>query len=72
MSFYGKDPEEPKPERMRKYRVRRSDNGEWATVSAHNVYFYESGHAGFWIDLPDNDRQLIWAGLVSDIIEEAP
>ena len=71
MSFYGKDPEpseeEPKIKRFR-YTL---DTGQSEEVLAHTVYFYESGHVGFWNDRTETeDGQLVLAIKAVSVWEE--
>jgi len=70
MSFYGKDPE-PKPGASQKrftYTLHGSDHGY--SVKAQSVYFYESGHVGFWNEPEDGERVLVLAVKANDVWEE--
>jgi len=61
MAFYGKDPEPNQTERLRRFVYRTSENAADQSVQAHDVYFYESGHIGFWTNTENGERRLILA-----------
>ena len=71
MSFYGKDPQPKTPPRMKKFWYRSDADGRKRSVTAQNVYFYDSGHFGFWNDTDDGDRILVLAVKALDVCEEA-
>lgn len=71
MSFYGKDPAPKPPVRERKLYYYTDGNGSTGNVRAHSVYFYESGHVGFWDDRDeDNDGRLILAIRAHEVWED--
>jgi hypothetical protein len=62
MSFYGKDPTPQVIAKTKRFRYTLEPNGETQEVLAHNVYFYDSGHIGFWNDrTEDSDGRLVLA-----------
>lgn len=70
MTFYGKDPEPEATPAMKRFYYTTSPNGDAASVKAQHVYFYESGHVGFWNDKPGDDRELVLATKAHDIWED--
>ena len=70
MSFYGKDPE-PKTSPGTKrfyYAAKGSNNAD--SVLAQHVFFYESGHVGFWNDNDDETRTLVLATKADEVWED--
>lgn len=70
MSFYGKDPQLKTPPRMKTFKFRMDGDEGAIEVKAENVYFYDSGHIGFWNDTDDGDRVLVLAVKALDVWEE--
>lgn len=61
MTFYGKEPQ-PGPrenEPLRTFWYTHKDYLYSQSVAAHRVYFYESGHVGFWVDEGDDSRLVL-------------
>lgn len=72
MTFYGKPQEPPKPatRELKRYYY-TDDKGNTAHVRAHAVYFYESGHVGFWNGrTEDNDGTLVLAIRAFEVWED--
>ena len=70
MTFYGKDPEPKTTPRLKTFKFRTGgDLTEPREVEAQHVYFYDSGHIGFWNDAED-DRVLVLAVKALDVWEE--
>lgn len=69
MSFHGKiaEPEAIGP--MKTFRYWTAVAHQVQQVEAHELYFYESGHIGFWETLPDDDRRLVLA-VKADKVQE--
>jgi hypothetical protein len=63
MTFYGKQPEsQPADEPKTKRFVYKLGPDDYEEVRAHAVYFYESGHIGFWNNRTANSAgQLVLA-----------
>lgn len=61
MSFYGKDPEPPTEPGMKQFMYTMNGNDHADAINAQHVFFYESGHVGFWNDAEGDDRTLILA-----------
>jgi hypothetical protein len=70
MTFYGKDPEPKTTPRLKTFKFRVDGDTEAREVKAQNVYFYDSGHIGFWNDTDDGDRMLVLAVKALDVWEE--
>jgi hypothetical protein len=71
VSFYGKDPQPKTPPRMKTFKFRMDGDKDAREVKAENVYFYDSGHIGFWNDTDDaDDRVLVLAVKALDVWEE--
>jgi hypothetical protein len=68
MSFYGKITEPNNIGPLKTFWYRRHP-AEASYVKAHDVYFYESGHVGFWKELPGEDRRLILAIRADEVWE---
>lgn len=73
MTFYGQDPQ-PKPSAELKTFWYCSDhrNDEPQKVTAQKVYFYDSGHFGFWNDTDNGERFLVLAIKANEVWEEQP
>lgn len=69
MSFYGKDPEPKSSPSMKRFKYTGDFYGQ-REISAQQVYFYESGHIGFWNDTDDDGRELVLAVKAHDVWEE--
>ena len=70
MTFYGKDPEPETTPTMKRFYYTAGPNHDAVSVRAQHVYFYESGHVGFWNDTPNDGRELVLATKAHDIWEE--
>lgn len=70
MSFYGKITEADGPPPMKTFGYIASHDGPERTIKAQHVYFYESGHIGFWNDAGDDDRVLVLAIKATEVWEE--
>jgi hypothetical protein len=70
MTFYGKDPEPKTSSRMKHFSYRLDGDENPRQVTAQNVYFYESGHIGFWNDTDNDDRILVLAVKALEVWEE--
>lgn len=70
MSFYGKDPEPKTSSRMKVFTFHVDGDDKPRQVTAQNVYFYDSGHLGFWNDADDDDRVLDLAVKALEVWEE--
>ena len=69
MSFYGKLTEVDAPRKMRTFNCFTSAGK--CTVQAHDIFFYESGHIGFWNDITPDERVLVLAIKALEV-EEVP
>lgn len=72
MTFYGRDPE-PKPTpglNKYVYSLGPADAPDDHWIEAEHVFFYESGHVGFWNDKPDGTRKLVLAVKAERVWEE--
>jgi hypothetical protein len=69
MSFYGKITEPDPPRPLRQFVYRASKHGDDHVVHAHDIYFYESGHVGFWNDISGDERVLVLATPASSVRE---
>lgn len=69
MSFPGKPAEPKSPQKLKTFRYLTND-GDFGAIRANDVYFYESGHVGFWVDLPNGDRRLVLAIKTDELLEE--
>jgi hypothetical protein len=70
MSFYGKDPEPKTTTATKRFYYLTVGSKNPDSVRAQQVYFYESGHVGFWNDTEDGDRQLVLAIKAQDVWED--
>ena len=70
MTFYGKDPEPKTMPRLKTFSFRMDGDEKPREVKAQNVYFYDSGHVGFWNDTDDGGRVLVLAVKALDVWEE--
>lgn len=68
MSFYGKDPEPETAATVKRFKYRGDFYGE-REVKAQHVFFYESGHVGFWGGTDDDGRELVLATKAHDVWE---
>lgn len=70
MSFYGKLTEPNPARKLRRYGYIDPKGGESSVIGVHDIYFYESGHVGFWKDAEDGERELVLAVKALDVWEE--
>lgn len=72
MTFYGKDPEPKTSPGMKRFMYTTATTGPENAVSikAQHVFFYESGHVGFWNDGEGDDRVLVLATKADDVWED--
>lgn len=70
MSFYGKDPEPKTDPEMKRFMYTTNRNDHADAIHAQHVFFYESGHVGFWNDTEDGDRVLVLATKADDVWED--
>ena len=71
MTFYGKQPEQSPDEPRTKHFRFQMESGQTEDVRAHAVYFYESGHVGFWNDrTASDDGHLVLAIKALSVWEE--
>jgi len=71
MSFYGRITEADPPLKTRRFFYLDAKGNQSSVIGVHDVYFYESGHVGFWKDLEDNERELVLAVKTAEVWEEA-
>jgi hypothetical protein len=69
MTFYGRDPEPKTTPRTKTFNFRVEGDEQPREIKAQDVYFYESGHVGFWNDTDDGDRTLVLAVKALDVWE---
>lgn len=69
MTFYGKLTEADQPRKMRTFKLWTSAGSR--TIEAHDIFFYESGHIGFWNDITPDERVLVLAIKALEV-EEVP
>jgi hypothetical protein len=72
MSFHGRltEPEPTAP--LKTFSYLGLSELEYETVQAHDVFFYESGHVGFWNNLPNEQRTLVLAVQTKVVKEVQP
>jgi len=70
MSFYGKDPEPKTSIKEKHFYYLTPGSQQPDHIKAQQVYFYESGHVGFWNDLEDGERRLVLAVKALDVWED--
>ena len=70
MSFYGKLTEPDPIQPLKEFVYTRPGSESFDRIKAHDVYFYESGHVGFWKDAKDGGRTLVLAVKAGDVWEE--
>jgi hypothetical protein len=70
MTFYGKDAEQPTSAKTKRFYYLMPDVKEPVGVNAQHVFFYESGHVGFWNDAEGDDRVLVMAVKASEVWED--
>ena len=70
MTFYGKDPEPETTPTTKRFYYTAGPNCDAVSVRAQHVFFYESGHVGFWNDKDGDDRELVLATKAHDVWEE--
>lgn len=72
MTFFGQDPQPKVSPELKTFCYRNSRHSEPQKVVAHKVYFYDSGHFGFWNDTDDGERFLVLAVKANEVWEEQP
>lgn len=72
MTFYGQDPQPKASNELKTFCYRDSPHSEPRKVQAHQVYFYDSGHFGFWNDNDKGERLLVLAIKANEVWEERP
>lgn len=70
MSFYGKITEPNPPAVMKRFYYTKNGNENADSVRAEQVYFYESGHVGFWNEHEDGTRTLVLATKADEVWED--
>lgn len=72
MSFYGKATEVTPDAPLKTFAYLGLSELEFETVQAHDVFFYDSGHVGFWNNLPNDERTLVLAVQTRAVKEVEP
>lgn len=70
MTFYGKDPEPRVSAEVKRFHYLMPGTTTATSVKAQHVYFYESGHVGFWNESEDGARTLVLAVKALDVWED--
>lgn len=72
MTFYGKTAEVAPDAPLKTFAYLGLSGLGYETVQAHDVFFYESGHVGFWNNLPNDERTLVLAVVTTAVKEITP